>query len=118
MDKDDKPLHEMATPFLDCHDDPQWLLDLTTQYTKGMRAEETEMTPALHWNLCTSLAEYLHYVEGYPLYEIRAGHIGEQTHIWLELPDGEILDPIAGKVDDFSHKMPDVYIGKKPGWYE
>jgi hypothetical protein len=39
-------------------------------------------------------------------------------HVWLELPDGRIIDPTA---DQFSKPdgapMPPVYIGEQPEWY-
>ena len=125
MTPKNKPLLDIATPFVDSHEDPQGLLDIAIEYTKGMLKDENEMTPALHWSLCTSLAEYLHYVEDYPLYKIRAGYLvtkkGERfPHIWLELPDGRILDPIAGMRDE--NFPPDVYsivyLGKKLEWYK
>lgn len=126
MDKYDKALHDMATPFVDTPEKPAILRKLAKRYTIGMLEHETEMTPALHWSLCTSLAEYLHYVEHYPLYKIKAGYYVKEDkrtpHIWLELPDGIILDPNAPKHPHCTHDLPDdiaiLYLGKKPEWYE
>jgi len=122
MNPKDKALHDMATPFVDSHEEAQELLDTVTMFIQTMLKDEEEMTPALHWHLCGALAEYLHYLEHYPLYEIRAGYIvkeqGEYNHLWLELPNNEILDPLSGMINDQARKMPAVYIGIKPEWYE
>lgn len=43
---------------------------------------------------------------------------GEFGHYWLELPDGQILDPTADQfVRPGGSKMPPVYLGELPKWY-
>ena len=39
----------------------------------------------------------------------------ECEHYWLDIGNGNILDPTA---DQFDYRMmPPVYLGSKPGWY-
>lgn len=49
------------------------------------------------------------------------GEVGEDGdgHVWLELPDGRILDPTADQFDDLAPDgfMPDIYLGTKPDYY-
>ncbi len=119
MPPDNKELLAIATPYVE---EPESLRISATVFTNALLKDTTEMNPVSHMSLCAALAELLHYLEGYPLYEVRKGFVIKETwkheHQWLELPDGRILDPIAGKIDDFSHQMPDVYLGDRPEWYQ
>lgn len=51
--------------------------------------------------------------------ELMEADFGHTNHIWLQLPDGRIIDPTA---DQFQTpeggKMPKVYIGALPEWYK
>jgi len=77
-----------------------------TYFTRAYLKGESEMTPDLHMSLCSGMAEYLQHFEGYPLFAVITGFNGKQEHIWLELLDGKILDPLS------------LYVGDKPEWYQ
>ena len=67
--------------------------------------------------ICTALQGYLSFL-GYET-EIVEGEVGDANHIWLRLPDGNILDPTADQFARPSGKsMPEVYIGVLPQWYQ
>lgn len=39
-------------------------------------------------------------------------------HVWLELPDGQIIDATADQFnEELNKEMPDIYIGEIPNWY-
>lgn len=41
------------------------------------------------------------------------------NHYWLKLADGRIIDPTASQfTDPFGVRMPKVYIGPVPTWYD
>lgn len=69
----------------------------------------------------SSLAGYLHYenidcklVEG----SVVALNI-ECNHFWIEMPDGNILDPTADQFIDLDgNRMPKVYYGILPNFYQ
>ena len=49
---------------------------------------------------------------------LEEGEMADYQHFWLTLADGRIIDPTADQFDKpGGKKMPDVYIGKLPGWY-
>jgi len=58
---------------------------------------------------------YGRYENPTPLTDVRG--LPEMNHYWLELPDGQVLDPTADQFNDedgFEHlrPLPPVYIGK------
>lgn len=72
--------------------------------------------------VCLPLQGYLSAIEGV---ETRAVHGDFRLpngrlleHWWLELPNGEILDPTADQLAAYGfQKMPPVYVGPKPPFY-
>lgn len=58
--------------------------------------------------VCAPLSTYLNFVYGLDT-KLVEGRVKGREHYWLELPDGDIIDPTA---DQFDKKMPKVYIGK------
>ena len=44
---------------------------------------------------------------------------GRVNHVWLQLNDGRIIDPTADQFMSLGGtKMPKVYIGELPDWYQ
>jgi len=108
-------------PLQDIKINHKYLLEITTDYTNGMLEEHEELIPSLHWFLLQSLGDYLIYLN-FPVKELKKGFVIKDTweheHIWLEMGDGNILDPVAGRIDQFDNKIASVYYGEKPAWYE
>lgn len=71
--------------------------------------------------ICQPLQGFLSY-SGYEV-QLVSGKVTQPTsiwsNIWLKLPDETIVDPTASQfVDLEGNKMPSIYIGPKPSWYE
>lgn len=43
---------------------------------------------------------------------------GKTNHVWLELPDGRIIDPTASQFSGKFMKLPEVFIGPMPEIYK
>jgi hypothetical protein len=39
------------------------------------------------------------------------GAFGDWSHLWLELPDGRVLDATADQFNDGNRQMPPIYLG-------
>lgn len=64
------------------------------------------MCAAVSWPLAGILSMYG--VEA----RARESHLGDCNHVWLELPDGRVLDPTADQFNDqLPVPMPPVYLG-------
>jgi len=73
--------------------------------------------------LCQSLGDFMIF-SGYLIYKLEAGFIRKDAsvdeHLWIVLGDEKraILDPMAAYCNEAFRKMPEVYVGAKPDWYE
>ena len=67
--------------------------------------------------VCAPLQAYLSCCIGIET-ELIEGDFERCNHIWLQLPDGRIIDPTADQFKTPEGKrMPKVYIGPLPEWY-
>lgn len=67
--------------------------------------------------VCAPLQGFLELM-GYQV-ELVEGEYQNTNHYWLQLPDGNIIDPTADQFQTpTGEPMPKVYIGKKPEWYK
>lgn len=46
------------------------------------------------------------------------GNIGKWNHVWLELPDGTVIDCTADQFNRGKIEYPKVYIGKRTGIHQ
>jgi hypothetical protein len=66
--------------------------------------------------VCTPLVSYLNLCQIHC--KLVRGSVGDHEHVWLELPEGEIIDPTASQFKTpEGTEMPEVFIGAKPEWY-
>jgi len=75
------------------------------------------------WVCCEMLAGYLHFLK-HPVEELVKGYVKKEDdiieHLWIQMADIErnIIDPFAAFINNPDIGMPQVYVGKKPAWYE
>ncbi len=98
------------------------LLDLVTEFREGIvdgigGGSSAGMCDAV----CFPLQGFLSFAEGietqckYGFFETKAGAL---QHYWLELENGEIIDPTADQLEAHGFpKLPGVYIGPRPAFY-
>jgi len=131
MDKDEmkkeREEREIARAIKD--DSEQPLLLLVNQYMEGWKDTDDELTKKAYgsffdvWFCCQSLGDYLDFLK-HPVERLVKGFVKKEDHIeehlWIQMGDSErnIIDPFASFINDPDLKMPEVYIGKKPKWYE
>ena len=91
------------------------LLRLVTDFRKGILGKHD--SESWCFMVCAPLEGFLP-LWGYTA-KLTDGHVCGLPHVWLTLPDGQIVDPTA---DQFKkpngESMPPVYIGEKPEWYK
>ena len=67
--------------------------------------------------VCAPLQSYLHMC-GTDTALIHGEFEGWMNHVWLEMEDGQIIDPTFDQITKWINKpLPPVYIGPKPDWY-
>ena len=90
------------------------LVKIATEFRDGMLQGLPSV--AMCFVICSALIGYLRY-EGIEC-ELIEGEVGNSNHFWIELTEGNILDPTADqfKKPDGSD-MPKVYCGELPEWY-
>lgn len=68
--------------------------------------------------VCAPLEGYLAYCCSIPV-KLIEGEVDNTQHFWLQLADGQVIDPTADqfKTPD-GKRMPKVYIGERPEWYK
>jgi len=95
------------------------ILKIAGDFTVGILGENTNTN--MCFIACSSLQGYLRAICGVD-YELVDGFLVKGDikyhHCWLENLDGSILDPTASQFNHLFSDMPDIYMGKKPKWYE
>ena len=93
---------------------------IVSEFRKGIIGDKNSRNYC--YMIAAPLEGYLNLI-GYQCHLVTQGTVTVDDtyhqHVWLELPDHRIIDPTA---DQFpspdGKKMPEVYIGRLPSWYE
>lgn len=83
------------------------LLRIAREFRKGILGKRS--SHRMCGMVCFGLQGYLGLVGLHTA--IREGAVGDGNHLWLELPDGRVLDPTADQFDDEEVTYPPVYLG-------
>lgn len=85
------------------------LLKIATEFRKGILGRRK--SHRMCGMVCFGLQGYLRFL-GFPT-RVCEGIVGDGNHIWLELPDGRVLDPTADQFNNGETIYPPVYMGDR-----
>lgn len=95
--------------------DDQRLMEIVSEFRCGIL--QGRKSNLMCVAVCSPLEGYLLSIHGIETHAV-SGTIDEMEHFWLEMKDGRIIDPTADQfLKPDGSPMPEVYIGKLPGWY-
>ena len=94
------------------------ILAVVTDFRKGILEDAAPHGEC--FTVSSPLAGYLSFLTGQS-YRCVEGKVGKWFHMWVECPDGRIIDATADQFNSLRRRrrnLPPIYFGPKPEWYK